>query len=111
MQLVQLIAYLLQKPQYYSVYQYANRTQDIDVDVDTSTNYISRVNEIKFTKLDNFPQDYTGFDSLSHLISNVNNTANIDYSDLSNFDNIFPPKLPFPIWPILICFILIPIVT
>lgn len=76
--------------QYYSVYQYANRTQDIDVDVDTSTNYISRVNEIKFTKLDNFPQDYTGFDSLSHLISNVNNTANIDYSDLSNFDNIFP---------------------
>ena len=76
--------------QYYTIYKNANHIQDVDLDVDTSSNYVSSVNEIKFTRFNNFPQDYTGFNSLSHLANNINNTSDIDYSLLNEFNNIFP---------------------
>ena len=72
------------------LYQYYLQYQNNTSLHDSNNNFLSRVKNINFLKLDSFPQDYTGFNSLSHLNSNINNNE-IDYESIINsYENIFP---------------------
>ena len=72
------------------LYQYYLQYQNNTSLHDSSNNFLSRVKNINFLKLDSFPQDYTGFNSLSHLNSNIDNNE-IDYESIINsYENIFP---------------------
>lgn len=72
------------------LYQYYLQYQNNTSLHDSNNNFLSRVKNINFLKLDSFPQDYTGFNSLSHLNSNIDNNE-IDYESIINlYENIFP---------------------